>query len=341
MSRTPPNFPPQGHTQGKWLALFLTFAVHVVFVLVLFFGMSWKTKPEDNGAMEVDLVSGIPAAGPTVAAKSEPDEDQPEPPRPTPKPTPPVEPPPKPDPVPPTPKPIPAPPPKPEPEPKPVVKPDIALKVPEHKKQEIKPKPEPEPKPVVKPEPKPQPKPEPKPEPKPQPTPEPKPEPKPQPKPEPLKPPSDDYMKNLLNKEAAKNNQAKEKALAAANQNRMSDLLKSEGGANVGTHAAQGTASGSSGSVGNSEAYANAVRAKVRRNGSLPSGVSGNPTVIFDVSQLEDGTVLSVRLSKSSGNSQLDDAMERAIHKSSPLPPDPTGRPRPRELRLRFNPLQE
>ena len=321
----------------------LTVLVHLIFVLILFLGMSWKSKPEDDGAMEVDLVSGTPVAGgsnvvePTPVAQPKPPEPRPTsvpPPQPTPKPPPPVVRPPE-------------PPPTPQPKP-PEVKPDIAIKPPE------KTKPKPEPKPEVKPPPvkaKPLPAPDddeeddeppskvpPKPTPKPVEKPvEKKPEPV-----KPLKPAADDYMKNLLNSEAAKNSQAKEKAAAAAEQKRISDLLNREGsGAGNSANGARAGNAGGGASVGPSSGYIAAVSAKVKRNSTLPAGVSGNPTVVFDVTQLEDGTVLSVRLNKSSGNSALDDAMERAIQKSSPLPPDPTGRPRPRELRLKFNPLQE
>lgn len=46
----------------------------------------------------------------------------------------------------------------------------------------------------------------------------------------------------------------------------------------------------------------------------------GNPKVSFRVELLPTGEILSVRLAKSSGVPQFDDAVERGINKSSPLP---------------------
>ena len=46
----------------------------------------------------------------------------------------------------------------------------------------------------------------------------------------------------------------------------------------------------------------------------------GNPTVSFKVEQLPTGEVVSVRKVKSSGIPEFDDAVERSINKSSPLP---------------------
>jgi colicin import membrane protein len=48
--------------------------------------------------------------------------------------------------------------------------------------------------------------------------------------------------------------------------------------------------------------------------------VPGNPKAVFKVELLPTGEILSVRLSKSSGVPQFDDAVERGINKSSPLP---------------------
>ena len=67
----------------------------------------------------------------------------------------------------------------------------------------------------------------------------------------------------------------------------------------------------------------------------------GNPEAVFKVTQLPSGEVLSVKLSKSSGNRPLDEAIERAILKSSPLPkPDQPGLFQ-RELELKYKPLDE
>jgi colicin import membrane protein len=48
--------------------------------------------------------------------------------------------------------------------------------------------------------------------------------------------------------------------------------------------------------------------------------VPGNPKAVFKVELLPTGEILSVRLTRSSGVPQFDDAVERGINKSSPLP---------------------
>lgn len=84
--------------------------------------------------------------------------------------------------------------------------------------------------------------------------------------------------------------------------------------------------------------YEAKIRNKVRGNIVLPLDIQGNPEAHFLVVQLPTGEVLSSRLVKSSGYRAYDEAVERAILKSSPLPrPD-----RPelfnRELKLTFRP---
>jgi len=84
--------------------------------------------------------------------------------------------------------------------------------------------------------------------------------------------------------------------------------------------------------------YIARIRAKVRGNWILPPELKGNPEAVFNVVQLPTGEVLSAKLARSSGIAAYDDAVERAILKSSPLPrPD---RPElfSRELRLTFRP---
>lgn len=299
---------PPREDSGKWISLALAIAVHLLLAAFLIFGLRWQSSPP--ASLEVELSAPPP---PPRMAEVRP---APEPPKPEPK---------KPEPRPEPPKPQPAPPkPEPKPEPKKLEpKPEIATKAP--KPEPKKPEPQPEPK---KPEPKkPEPpKPEPKkPEPKkPEPLPEPKkPEPKPEPKkaetkkPEPaLEPPSNDYFKEQLARESARTefermmqNQAKE-AAGARTKAALAD-------------------------------YENRIRAKVRGNVLRPPGVTGDPEAVFHVVQLPTGEVLSVRLVRSSGNPALDDAIERAIRRSSPLPlPDNMELFR-RELELKFRPMSD
>lgn len=84
--------------------------------------------------------------------------------------------------------------------------------------------------------------------------------------------------------------------------------------------------------------YVDKIRGKIQGNVILPTTLAGNPEAEFLVQQLPTGEILSVKLTRSSGNKALDNAWERAILKSSPLP-----LPEQREvfqstLRLKFRP---
>ena len=63
-----------------------------------------------------------------------------------------------------------------------------------------------------------------------------------------------------------------------------------------------------------------------------------NPEAIFDVTVLPTGEVLTARKRKSSGNAAYDDAVERAITKSSPLPKPDDPALFQRQLELKFRP---
>jgi len=80
------------------------------------------------------------------------------------------------------------------------------------------------------------------------------------------------------------------------------------------------------------------VRAKIRGNIVLPPDLKGNPEALFLVTQLPTGEVLQVRLVISSGHTAYDDAVLRAILKSSPLPKPDTSGLFERELKLTFRP---
>ena len=86
--------------------------------------------------------------------------------------------------------------------------------------------------------------------------------------------------------------------------------------------------------------YVGKIRAKVKGNIILASDVAGNPEAVFEVVQLPTGEVLSVTLKKSSGNRAYDEAVERAINKSSPLPKPEQADIFQRQLSLKFRPLE-
>jgi colicin import membrane protein len=203
--------------------------------------------------------------------------------------------------------------------------------------------PAPEPKPAVeapKPPPPPPPAPELKKEPEPQikkpdiaiqekPKPKPKPEPKVEPKPKPKPAPKRDVeFEKRAREELAmeqKQLQDEQRAADAARQEReLKDLIARE----------QATAASKALAT-----WTDKIRARIRGNIIYDlSRIPGNPEAIFDVTLLPTGEVLNVNKRKSSGNPGYDEAVERAIYKSSPLPkPDSPSLFR-RQLELHFHP---
>lgn len=88
--------------------------------------------------------------------------------------------------------------------------------------------------------------------------------------------------------------------------------------------------------------YRAKITAKIRRNVVLLPNVAKDARAEFLVTLLPGGTVLKVELKKSSGNPSYDNAVERAIWKSDPLPlpPDVALFNRFRELDLVFKPTE-
>lgn len=84
--------------------------------------------------------------------------------------------------------------------------------------------------------------------------------------------------------------------------------------------------------------YINRIQAKVRGNVVLPPDIVGNPEAVFEVVQLPTGEIISAELRKSSGSRAYDDAVSRAILKSSPLPKPDTPDQLERIMVLKFRP---
>lgn len=84
------------------------------------------------------------------------------------------------------------------------------------------------------------------------------------------------------------------------------------------------------------------IISKIRRNIVMPPDVVDDARAEFSVTLLPGGTVLSARLTRSSGNAAYDNAVERAILKSQPLPlpADAALFSRFRELKLVFKPVE-
>jgi colicin import membrane protein len=220
-----------------------------------------------------------------------------------------------------------------------------------------------------------EPPPAPPPEPKPEPTPEPTPPPKAAPPPVPVKPEpvvekpdpraaaialkaqqeEERRKKEAAEKEkqerakqeaekrdAEKKKQDEQKRLAEsrARQEREARDLQQQADREKSARAAQQQAADAAASArARSEAdYVRRIQAKVRGNVILPPDISGNPEAIFDVVQLPTGEIIDATLRKSSGVRAYDDAVQRAIMKSSPLPRADTPDLFQRTLTLKFRP---
>jgi colicin import membrane protein len=122
--------------------------------------------------------------------------------------------------------------------------------------------------------------------------------------------------------------EARKKKEAEARQaatDRAATLKRMQGMAGAsGDEGATGKALKSSGPSGS---YGGKVQAAVRPNVVYPDAdlLNGNPTAEFDVRLAPDGTIVGVKLRKSSGVATWDDAAERALKKTEKLPRDIDG----------------
>jgi colicin import membrane protein len=89
------------------------------------------------------------------------------------------------------------------------------------------------------------------------------------------------------------------------------------------------------------DAYIRSIQSKIKGNVLVPPDISGNPEAIFDVVQLPTGEIIDAQLRKSSGVRAYDEAVQRAIIKSSPLPRPETPELFQRSLTLRFRPRDQ
>lgn len=85
--------------------------------------------------------------------------------------------------------------------------------------------------------------------------------------------------------------------------------------------------------------WQNRIRGKIKGN-IIRVEVPGNPRAVFRVEQLPSGEVLTVKMTRSSGNGPYDRAVEAAILKSSPLPLPSDPSLFVRELELTFCPKE-
>ncbi|CAG9170590.1 hypothetical protein LMG23992_01658 [Cupriavidus laharis] len=121
----------------------------------------------------------------------------------------------------------------------------------------------------------------------------------------------------------------------ASNAQRRSELARLQAQAG-GANANSGT--GTSGKP--SSAYAERVRQRVKPNIIFSEDINGNPAAVVAVHMAPDGSVLSIRLARSSGNAAWDNAVLRAVSRSDPLPRDENG-VAPPEIRITFWPKDQ
>jgi len=128
-----------------------------------------------------------------------------------------------------------------------------------------------------------------------------------------------------LAEQKKKDEAAKQAAAAQAAKDRADTIKRMQAMAGTGAADSTGTAAKSSGPSGS---YAGKVRAAVRPNITYPDvdTVAGNPTAEFEVNLAPDGTIVGVKLRKSSGVPGWDEAAERALRKTDKLPRDVDGR---------------
>jgi colicin import membrane protein len=181
------------------------------------------------------------------------------------------------------------------------------------------------------------------PQPRPEPKAEPKPEIKPPPKPIESKVQKPDIVVEREKKAAKKQPKKEEPPLKFDTTDRIREQLAQEQRALTQTREKQDAlkqfappAAPPSPDAG----YVDKIRSKIKANVVLPPEIKGNPEAIFDVVQLPTGEVLSARLRKSSGHEAYDQAVERAILKSSPLPRPERSDQFRRELQLKFRPQE-
>ena len=143
----------------------------------------------------------------------------------------------------------------------------------------------------------------------------------------------EDLAKRAAQAKKDKAEDAKREALRQEQIARMSAQLSTTTGGN-GNANSTGTAARS---AGPSAGYAGKIMAAIKPNIVFPPAIVGNAAAEVEVRAGPDGSILSKRISKSSGNREWDEAVLRAIDKTGRLPKDIDGHVEPVVL-LSFRP---
>lgn len=115
--------------------------------------------------------------------------------------------------------------------------------------------------------------------------------------------------------------EADDKRLAQLREDQMRRMMGQAGAS--GSPTAAGTAQQSSGP---SPGYGGRVAARIKPNVVFTETIVGNPRAEVEVRTLPDGTITSRRIVKSSGNTDWDEAVLKAIDRTATLPRDTDGR---------------
>ncbi len=118
-------------------------------------------------------------------------------------------------------------------------------------------------------------------------------------------------------------------AMRQENMQRMSGLASASG--------ASGATGSARQSSGPSAGYAGRIRARIKPNIVFTEDIAGNPMAEVEVRTAPDGTIVSRKLTQSSGVKSWDDAVINAIDKTAVLPRDLDGRVPP-VLEFSFRP---
>lgn len=138
---------------------------------------------------------------------------------------------------------------------------------------------------------------------------------------------------------AATAEKQKQAASAAAEKVRQANIKRMLGQADAtGAADAKGNSQKSSGPKGGSKTYGAIAAAAIRPNVVFTDEIIGNPTAEIEVRVTLDGTIISQRLIKSSGNKAWDEAAMKAIIRTAVMPKDVDGRIPDTNLTLEMKP---
>lgn len=150
---------------------------------------------------------------------------------------------------------------------------------------------------------------------------------------------AEDAKKLAEKKQEAKDlEKLQQQKLAEATKKQRDDAMKRMLGMAGATGGAEATGAAQK-SSGPSASYGGKVRAKVKPNIVFTDDIAGNPSAEVEVRTTPDGTIISQRLVKSSGNKAWDDAVIKAIIRTETMPRDVDGKV-PTPMILAFKPKE-